>query len=260
MPAKIITSNIRFDNPEDGHNDWNSRKQLLTKVLLEYSADLICTQEGRRPQLDELDGLLKKYKLIDDHRRWIPERMYPCIYHNPLSIEIFNSGDYWLSTTPHIPGSSSFESAFPRLFTWAKGRIKRSAQKFFLANVHMDHSSEQVRSKQVEILIQGIKEENAQDYPLILCGDFNEAPGKDVQTKIFDAFPKLYDPWEKLDMPEEPSHHNFGEEKDYLARIDWILLDEEFTCDEIDYDKSKEGNVHPSDHYPVKAQFSFKPS
>jgi endonuclease/exonuclease/phosphatase family metal-dependent hydrolase len=260
MSVKIISSNIRFDNPEDGEHTWEKRREILSECLLDFKPDIIGTQEGRRPQLEDLHSLLPDYKIAEEHRSWIPERMYPCIFFNPISIEIVNSGDIWLSETPHIPGSSSFDSAFPRLCTWVKGRIKRSAQKFMLVNVHLDHSKGSVREKQIEVLVREVTNENSHGWPLILMGDFNEAPTKAVRRIIKDGFKDLYDPWKKLKKEKQNSHHNFGKHADYADRIDWVLLPPEFTAEEVFLDEWQKDGIYPSDHYPLKCQFSHPPS
>ena len=53
MNLCFITSNIRFDNPDDGLNAWPHRKSLLAQTLLAHSPDIIATQEGRFHQLKE---------------------------------------------------------------------------------------------------------------------------------------------------------------------------------------------------------------
>jgi endonuclease/exonuclease/phosphatase family metal-dependent hydrolase len=260
MSIRIITTNIRFDNPLDGEHNWNGRRLLLSKILLDYFPDIIGTQEGRMPQLNDLNRLIGQYQLIDHHRQWINDRMYPCLFINPLTIEVMSSGDIWLSETPHVPGSVSFNSPFPRLCTWIKGRFKGSGQSFFLANVHLDHSQTYTRMEQLKVMLKEIAPINSLNHPVIFMGDFNEGPDLDVYQYLLKSVPTLYDPWKMLNKTEQSSHHNFGDEVNYADRIDWILLDKTFICEEVFFDKKSENKIFPSDHYPLKCQFSFNPS
>jgi endonuclease/exonuclease/phosphatase family metal-dependent hydrolase len=251
--VKLISSNIRFDNPKDQHNDWNGRRLLLSKCLNDFSPDIIGTQEGRKGQLEDLEGLLINLKKETTNRDWIPERMYPTIFYNPKTITILASGDIWLSTTPEVRGSISFDSTFPRLFTWI--RAKNLDFDFFFINVHLDHGSSNTRICQAKVLIQEAKRLNFQNLPIIIIGDFNEGPSGEVKSIISNAFP-VYDPWEKLGFAEEGSHHRFqGPLKDSL-RIDWILCDKSLPCEEIFFDKTQNASIYPSDHYPLKAVIS----
>ena len=110
MQLKIISSNIRYDNPEDGEHSWENRKPLLLKIFHDFNPDILGTQEGRELQIKNLARSLS-LKLVDRHRQWIQERMYPCLFINEDKIQVHKSGDIWLSETPEISGSKSFKSS-----------------------------------------------------------------------------------------------------------------------------------------------------
>jgi endonuclease/exonuclease/phosphatase family metal-dependent hydrolase len=249
---KIITSNIRFANPSDGLNDWPHRLPQLSKLYSDFAPDVLGTQEGRQEQLNELDVTLKDLVLIDSHRSWIKERMYPCLFINPQTISIERSGDVWLSETPHVNGSHSFQSAFPRLFTWAEVTVIESGIKLMLVNTHLDHILSETRFKQTEVLIAEIKKINQR--PLMLMGDFNESPATSIQQIIREAF-SLKDPWAEKNYKEETSHHSFLGHKNLEGdRIDWILIPKEFECVDLKMIKESSSEGHyPSDHYPIFA-------
>lgn len=249
---KIITSNIRFANSDDGIHDWSVRLPLLVDIYKNYGPDLLGTQEGRHKQIKELDEKLTELELLDTHRDWIDVRMYPCLYVNTKVIEAHKTGDIWLSETPAVPGSSSFESSFPRLCTWAEISIKKSGLKLMVVNTHLDHILSSTREKQIEVLIREVKKIN--NYPLIIMGDFNESPSTEIKKNLMKAF-DLKDPWIEKKYPEEASHHSFkGHKAESGVRIDWILIPEKFDCTDLSFNKSAspEG-IYPSDHYPLLA-------
>lgn len=251
---KVITSNIRFANPGDGVHDWPHRLPHLKNIYESFAPDILGTQEGRHGQILELDQNLPGLSLVASHRDWIAERMYPCLFVNPQTISIERSGDIWLSQTPYVPGSFSFESAFPRLCTWAEITIKASGLKMMVVNTHLDHILSSTRLKQVDVLIQEIKKINGR--PVLIMGDFNESPLTEVQSKLRKAF-SLKDPWIEKRFPEETSHHAFlGNKTTEGDRIDWILVPENFECQTLTLEKrSFDEGIYPSDHYPMLATF-----
>lgn len=257
MEIKIISSNIRFDNPADTNHAWNHRKSVLAEFLNEEVPDIVCTQEGRRPQLMEFNTLLDNVDIIDAHREWIKERMYPCIYINNDKLFLEESGDIWLSETPRVAGSKSFNSAFPRLCTWAKIAIKESGREIFVVNCHLDHCFSETRVEQIKVLLTEIFEINSSNEALILCGDFNEHPDGEVRKTLMHDRPHLFDPWEFHNHQEETTFHKFKGKLDDGARIDWIIADNRFDNIEIRINKNSKEGIYPSDHFPVIAKFNI---
>ncbi len=248
---RIITSNIRFSNPSDGIHDWPHRLPLLANLYQSFRPDILATQEGRQIQIKELDEMIPDLDLVDSHRIWIDERMYPCLFVNLQTISIERSGDIWLSETPYNPGSKSFDSAFPRLCTWAEITVKTSGEKLMVVNTHLDHILSSTRLSQIHVLINEVKKINAR--PLIIMGDFNESPLTEVKKDLMDAF-GLKDPWIEKNYPEETSHHGFSGISAVTGdRIDWILMPKSFECTSLVLDKRSFENVYPSDHYPLVA-------
>jgi endonuclease/exonuclease/phosphatase family metal-dependent hydrolase len=250
---KIISSNIRFNNPGDGVNAWPNRKIFLSNILNNLKADIIGTQEGRLPQLKELESLLKNKSLVGQHRDWIEQRMYPCLFVDN-AITVRDSFDLWLSETPRVSGTKLEDSAFPRLATVAT--ILKDGREILLANMHLDHTIDSVREKQIEIFIREIKKIEF-DGPLIICGDFNSRVGGVVHQSLIDEL-SLIDPWKTLSMNEETSYHQFKGNLDSGHRIDWILHSTHFICREIKLIKDSSNGLYPSDHFPVFCDIILK--
>lgn len=250
MELNFITCNIRFDNPADGPNAWPRRRDFLSETLLKHSPHVIATQEGRFDQLRELKASLGDFHLLDDHRSWIKERMYPTFYLRNESFEILGSEDLWLSETPNLAGSRSFGSAFPRLLTWVRVQPKGSKRNLLLVNTHLDHVKAETRASQAQVLVREIQRLSTPQDRLLFLGDFNEGPQdqvREILTKNFD----LQDSWQKFNSQEETSHHGFKGIFPEGARIDWILVDKELELISSEMDKSARGGLYPTDHFPV---------
>lgn len=256
MDLCFISSNIRFDNPNDHENAWGHRREFLAKTLLKHSPALIGTQEGREPQLRDFHTLLPDFEMATGHRKWIAERMYPTIYFNPQKLSLKASGDSWLSETPSIPGSKSFGSQFPRLMTWGKFEIKNSHRQILLINTHLDHIEETTRVEQAKVLVQEAKNLLTEGMSLIVQGDFNTTPDSEVRKIIINAFPDLVDSWRIFNPVEEASYHSFKGEYDHSMRIDWILVEKNLVVEASFMDRRMtEGDRFPSDHFPVITKF-----
>lgn len=251
MGLCLISCNIRFDNPADGQNSWSNRRDFLAQTLLKHSPDIISTQEGRFLQLGELNDSLKDFEIIDQHRSWIGERMYPTIYVRNGKFEYLSSGDVWLSETPDVAGSISFESSFPRLMTWSKLQIKNSEQKILVINTHLDHVKPETRQQQIKVLGQEVLKIWDKQSALIIMGDFNDSPESSVRKILLELFPGLQDAWKMFNAKEESSHHAFKGEIPNGSRIDWILLDERAQVMSCHMDKSVVNGLYPTDHFPV---------
>lgn len=246
----LISTNIRFDNPKDGNHDWAGRRPVLLKVLSQFSPSIITSQEGREPQLRSLEKGIK-LKLIDSHREWIPERMYPCIFIDENIWESLESGDIWLSRTPLVPGSKDFDSAFPRLATWAKLKLKTSKKEFHLINTHLDHVLSETRIQQIKVLEEFIKKI---ETPIIITGDFNESPSEKVYSFLTSDL-NFKDPFSELGHLEQTSFHKFTGVNEDGFRIDWILYKGEINFHSLNLDKTADNDIWPSDHFPIKGSF-----
>ncbi|HAZ11668.1 MAG: hypothetical protein A2X86_18260 [Bdellovibrionales bacterium GWA2_49_15] len=257
MDLKIITSNIRYDDPKDGSHQWSFRQKIWTKCINSFAPHLLGTQEGLHPQIQEFAPSIAPLQIIDRHRTWLVDRMYPNLFYHKDVFELLDSGDIWLSQTPHIPGSLSFNSQFPRLAVWAKLEHKFSHRNFLAINTHLDHLHGETRMEQIAVLLHELQELKLPTDHCFFMGDFNEGPGDGVQAKIFKHYPNLTDPWVTLNKKEAGSHHKFDGKNLEKKRIDWILASETFNITDITFDVSCDNDIYPSDHFPVKLTISF---
>lgn len=258
MNLTLISANIRFNNPADGVNAWPHRKHYLAQLLLGYAPDIIATQEGRYDQLHELLALLPEFEMIAQHRPWIDERMYPTLFVRKNTFELINSFDRWLSETPEVAGSKSFDSAFPRLMTGAVLKHKEISNSLLIANTHFDHIKPFTRIEQARVLCFEVKKVIEPNQHLILMGDYNDSPESETRRVIDTNFPHLQDTWGIFNKMEETSHHGFNSEINAGSRIDWILVDQKAEVLDSFLDKSHRGDVYPSDHYPVIAKIKLE--
>ena len=91
---------------------------------------------------------------------------------------------------------------------------------------------------------------------MILLGDFNESPKGKVRKNILSNF-ELVDPVELSLEIDQGTHHKFNGDNSQTSRIDWILSSSNFKCEKFEICKDHEGNLFPSDHFPVWGKFNL---
>ena len=61
---KVISYNIRYNNPNDGVNIWDNRKSTVTEFISNEEADFVGMQEVLNSQLTDLMGSLIEYDYV----------------------------------------------------------------------------------------------------------------------------------------------------------------------------------------------------
>lgn len=251
---RVLTFNLRFANPEDGPNHWDFRKELVVDTILSCAPDLLGTQEGTVPQLEYLTRHLPGYLPLVGHRQVDPTCQYPTIFYRE-SLEVKESWEFWLSQTPEVHRSLSWDSAFPRMVTFGLFREPGRSLWFYFINTHLDHVSALARlngARMIREFFQGRPE------PLILAGDFNEPPDAPVYQELTGPGRGFYDSWRALHPqgPEPSTHHDFyGNPRG--GRIDWILLTPPFVVKEVAVIEYNHQGRYPSDHFPYLAEIGY---
>lgn len=221
-----MTYNIRYNNPGDGHHAWPNRVDRVASTILFNQADLVGVQEALKGQLDDLQERLSGYQWLgvgrDDGRE---AGEYSAIFYRTARFEPVESGTFWLSQNPSIPGSKDWDAAITRVSTWAHFRDLQADTSLFHFNTHFDHRGVVAREKSAELLANRIPQ-MAGAYPVVLTGDLNfteEAPGYAILTASFnDTF---YASDEPHHGPTSTIYGGFEVTHEAGRRIDYIFID-----------------------------------
>lgn len=154
----IMSFNLRYDNAEDGTNAWSAgRGDLAAYLVRKYRPAVLAVQEGLLNQLKLLEDRLSGYLAphIGCGRFGGTNSEHCAIFYDVNMLEVEASGDFWLSEHALVPGSTSWNSAFPRICTWAVFHLKSCPNmKFSVWNTHLDYANELVREKGLEVILQ----------------------------------------------------------------------------------------------------------
>ena len=102
---KIVTFNIRFNNPNDGEFSFEHRKEEVIRRIQAEQPDVIGFQEIRDEVQAWMEEQLPEYAWVGHGRTaQLDGEHCPVIYRKD-KFKLRNFQCFWLSDTPNIPGS-----------------------------------------------------------------------------------------------------------------------------------------------------------
>lgn len=252
---RVMSYNLRFDNPADGINQWSSRKEKVFSLIKKYQPDIIGVQEALQHQLVDIVTNNSTYAYIGvgrDDGKTAGE--YSAIIYNKKRFVVLEENTFWLSETPETPGSKNWDAAITRVATWAKLKDKKTKKVYFVLNTHFDHIGTEARLKSAQ-LIKSKLNALAGNLPVIVTGDFNceptEAP---YATMTNNEHYKLADAG-KGNM--EGTYCTFAVNGQPCKRIDYIFFSADWTGSNYQVINDNDGQNYPSDHLPIMSIFTI---
>jgi len=278
LELQVMSFNIRYGAADDGENRWENRRQMVFDVVGDNHPDVVGLQEALRFQIDEIRKALPAYGEIGVAREdGKTKGEYCAILYRHDRFDIDESGTFWLSNTPEVPGSNHWGNACVRICTWARFIEKKSNAAFYLYNTHLDHVSQPSRENSAVLLAQRISSRKPVD-PFVLTGDFNAgednpvimylkgntalsgpaslipAEGRQNEGKSTNPVP-MADTFRLL----HPNAKEVGTAHDFQGsrqgnKIDYVLTPPQVQVLEAKILHDNVGGRYPSDHFPVTAR------
>jgi endonuclease/exonuclease/phosphatase family metal-dependent hydrolase len=259
-----MSYNIRFGSAKDGKNSWTHRRPLLCRLLRMQYPDIIGTQEGLRFQLDEIRSNLSHYGEIGAGREDGGGSGEYCaiLYRTDRFIDV-QSGTFWFSSTPEIPGSKSWGNRLPRICTWALLVDKTSRKGIYVYNMHLDNLSQESRRKSIELLKAKIESRDRR-YPVVILGDFNVTEGNPVIGFLKGAVRgrengrmAFVDAYRKIHPRAFGGTFNFFRGIRFGPRIDYIFSSPEASVEDAQIVCTGFNGCFPSDHFPLMVRLAY---
>ncbi len=257
--VRILTYNIRYDNPGDGINSWTNRRIWLCEQVKQADPGIFGIQEGLISQINYLDSTFSEYGRIgvgrEDGRR---KGEFSAIYYNTQKFKVLKQATFWLSRTPGRV-SVGWDAALERICTYGLLQDIGSGQKFWVFNTHFDHIGIKARKNSAMLILKKIKTLNKQGYPVVLMGDFNSGPESEpikiINGTLQDS--KIAD--KSMSMGPDGTFNGFDSSKPVTERIDFIFTSKQ-DIGVTDYSVLRESkeNRFASDHFAVIATMIFK--
>ena len=257
----VMSFNLKYASAI-GPNAWRKRRPLMAELLNAESPTVLGTQEGLYAQLCDIGHDLP------DHYDWIGEGRaggvadeYCAIFFDTRRLTAEQSGHFWLSDTPEVPGSRSWGNTNIRMATWIRLRDKRTGGELAVFNTHFDHVSEQARVRGAELVRDRV---NAlpPEVSVILTGDFNAPAEHAAAYSILTGGADLTDTWTAAAEHASPLHatwHGYHQLIPGGPRIDWLLVRGNLTVPAAGINTYSRDGRFPSDHLPIQALLSPGP-
>lgn len=258
---RVMTFNLRYDNPRDSLNAWDNRRLIVSGFINNQKPDIIGFQEVMHHQYEFLDSVLTGYASISVGRSDGAKggEMNP-VFYNKERFDLVRTKTFWLSATPDVPGSKDWGSSLPRIVTWIEMADRKNHEHLFVFNTHFAHDSDSARIMSARMLLSRI-DSIADGYPFVLTGDFNMLPssrGYSILTGPYESVPLIEDSYSISDKTPGGPQYTFNgfSDKQGAGRIDYICVKPGMKVLEHGTTVKKVRGTYISDHWPVEAVIS----
>ena len=267
---RVGSYNIRLSKGDIGTpNAWDERKADLVELVRKMDLDAFGMQEVCPDQAQYLRERLPEFAFVGDHREADRKSGEASpVFYRKSRFEAEKGGTFWLSETPDVPASKSWNTRCTRVCSSLILRDRVTGKRFCFANTHTDHVSAEAREKGMLLIVERMKEFGA-GAPIVFTGDHNccydEPPAKAVRRILRDC----RDITETRDPGPRNTFQGFGKYKDGPVNrrgvtkdycIDYIYVsDGTRVLDFTTHDDRRPGtDLYPSDHFPITATIELK--
>lgn len=255
---RLMSYNIRFDNPDDGLNAWPYRKGHVAHMIKFYGIDLLGVQEALHHQLRDIKSLLDGYEYLGvgrDDGDTLGE--YSAIFYRAQRFQLQFTGTFWLSETPDNP-SLGWDAACKRVCTWAIFKDRHSGKTFVMFNTHFDHVGKVARQSSAKLLLNRITA-IADNLPVLITGDFNMLPTDSTFAMIASGYADTYNLSPIGHYGPVGTWNGFDYNSPLTDRIDYCFVDST-RVETLRHAHIDDAFRHrfPSDHLPVFVEIRVK--
>ena len=253
---KIMSLNIRFDNPSDGPDRWDERKEELCRLLLFHHPDFIGIQESLPGQVTFIDQRLTDHRFIGFGRdgEGTESESVPLFY-DSKKYKLLRSEVFWLSETPEKP-SKGWDAALNRVSTYGVFQNLDSGDTTHVFNTHFDHRGEIARKESAQLLVKRIESLGLAERKVILMGDFNSQPQEEPVLVLKKVVHDSYEHSSKEPKGPVGTFNAFDPEMLPKERIDYIFT---LNVRVLSYDNLNDKRTNGrwiSDHLPVLVELA----
>lgn len=265
-----MSYNLRLDVASDGVNQWPNRTGKVVSLISKYNPDIIGVQEALHHQLQDLLKMLPGYSYCgvgrDDGKE---QGEYSAILFRNDRFGLLHTSTAWLSETPDVPGSKSWDAAITRIVTVGRFFDRETKREFIMANTHFDHIGTEARKNSslvirtyIDELLTSIatNDEVKKNIPVIISGDFNSEPTEEayqmmIDQKILPNSLTLFD--------SRPAASTTGTFCGFQVGgieckiIDFVFHSKEWIVRNYQVIADNDGTHYPSDHLPVLVDFDL---
>ena len=254
MKAKIMTFNIRYDNPYDGENCWVRRRDFVFEMLQREAPDILCLQEVLPHVKNDLEENLSMYNFCGCGRSTELQDEYNPIGYNRKRFDLLFTDTFWLGSDPKKPGSMNpYSVDLPRICTQVILRDKQEGTVFTVYNTHLDHVSDEARIQGIAVVLDKIAQFGG--LPSVIMGDFNALEGSQTYLSATEHF--LDAQYVAKESCQSHTFQNWGDPGSF-KRIDYFMISKTgFQVERYGVMQPVHDGVYASDHCPIVLQLTL---
>ncbi len=240
-------------------SSWRlTRRNLVKSLINDYDFDIFGTQEGtlKNHLADITESGYGDYAYIGEGRDGGQDGEYSAIIYKVDRFEPLQTGNFWFSETPDIPGRG-WDAVYNRICSWGKFRDLETGREFYFFNSHFDNKGSTARLESAKLLLSKMKL-IAGDSPAFSTGDFNSKPNTTtIQTILNDGL--LNDSYDLSEMAPYGSFGTLNRQSENVStkRIDYVFVTSHIKIKEYGVLNDRPDGQYPSDHDPVLVVAEF---
>ena len=255
----VLNVNVRYLNNTDGNNVWYNRKERMVEIIYKSNADVIFFQEMTRKQYDDISHIIDSiFTSVGIYRDKSDSSEKISIAFNKNKFTLCNWGQFWLSSTPNIPGSNDFNNFFPRICTWCFLEKIDFHYNYLFFNVHLDHVNMDAHLPSVRVLLNEMRKiiKKYHDNVIIFLGGCFYCDENDPIIQLIKDFGFTL-------IHNDNTYHEFTGKAfkrwDYMFYINpkgKVTLNQvKIFSEESVINKNK--GIYVSDHFPLYSEFEI---
>lgn len=187
---KVLSFNIRYNNPNDGENSWPNRSEHVRNFLVNEQPDICGFQEVLHNEVLELEQFFYNYtnrknvynRIGVGREDGLTKGEFAPIFFRKDRFNLISSKTIWLSPTPTKP-SKGWDAACERIATFALLFDKSNKDTLLVVNSHWDHVGVVARQESAKLILNEMNN-YASIQNKILMGDFNCTPEDPALKKL----------------------------------------------------------------------------
>ncbi|MBR5661352.1 MAG: endonuclease/exonuclease/phosphatase family protein [Bacteroidales bacterium] len=261
-PIRFANYNMRVIMSADtADRAFPERKPFILKRISDHDFDIIGAQEvNDEMKASLIEDLSATYDVVGEGRRADRKGEGTPIFYKKDRFELLKWGSFWLSETPDVPGSKSWDSSLERIAIWTVFLDKTTKKKFFYINTHFDHRGPVSRAKAAEILLDKARE-LCEGLPVFFTGDLNTSSDTEPIAILSDneLVKDSYTSSETAPTGRKSPYYAFDFDRPDSDRGDYIFVPKDATVSSYAcIDDDIRDRQYSSDHCPVLAVVTLK--
>ena len=270
--VKVMSFNIRFDNPKDtGIVSWQSRRPACEKMMNTISPDVVGMQEPRgETQISDIKKMMhgySYYEITDAPGCNINKAGRIMVFWNKKKFKATESGHFWLNENPELPAPSfcTTDRNNIRAAIWVRLKVKESGRELFFVTTHTPYKKDSLddvaRAMCAEVIVNRMKQIAGEDATVFVTGDLNATftLGNKHRNSLLPFYKWMLD--SRIMSPATDSKDSFNgfsnQVYDNPRVLDYIFYRNATPISFQTLNEPIWGVPFVSDHYPVICNFEL---